>query len=332
MKPLLKSDLTHSSRIGVLYGGLSSEREVSLRSGQNCFEALQRLGYTNVTLIDVDRSIGKTLAESNIEIAFLALHGKYGEDGCIQGILELMNIPYTGNDVQACAITMDKDTTKRLLKESGLPIISSKTLTLKAGKPVTLNQIGYDGSYPVMVKPITEGSSVGMAKVDSPEDLPTAVQEAANLCDRVMLEAFVKGRDLTVGVLHINSKPTVLPILELRNKAGGWYDFESKYTEGKTEFILPAQLSEPLTQSIQQAALDAHQVAGCYGISRTDFVLDDQNNFYILEINTIPGMTTLSDLPAQAKTMGISYDQLVEYILQTALPSSQSITTCQANI
>jgi D-alanine-D-alanine ligase len=168
-----------------------------------------------------------------------------------------------------------------------------------------------------MVKPLNEGSSIGMSKVNRIEDLPAALDVAGQYSSDVMIEPFVVGKSITVGVIDINGAPTVTPILEFRTKTE-WYDLEAKYTEGMTEFILPAELPEDVTKKIQELTLASHQAAGCHGVSRTDFVVDAQYNAWILEINSIPGMTNLSDLPAQAKAMGISYDQLVEYILMTA--------------
>lgn len=307
--------VTRSSKIAVLCGGLSSERDVSLRSGKNCHQALVRLGYENAVMMDVDRNIAQRLSEEKVEVAYLALHGKYGEDGTIQGLLEILGIPYTGNRVAASAITMDKDLTKRLLKEAGLPVIPSVTFNLSNGR----REFSVAGKlrYPVMVKPLNEGSSIGMSKVNEEPALLGALQEAARYCSMVMVEEFVRGKSITVGVFDKDGKPVVTPILELRTKTE-WYDLEAKYTEGLTEFILPAELDETVTRRIQEATLAAHKAAGCYGMSRIDFVVDADNNFYILEINTIPGMTDLSDLPAQAKCMGVSYDELVECILKTA--------------
>jgi D-alanine-D-alanine ligase len=313
---LNRQSLSKSTRIGVLYGGLSSEREVSLISGKNCYDALRRLGYENTVLIDVDSQVAKTLLDQKIEIAYIALHGKYGEDGCIQGLLELMGIPYTGCRVASSALTMNKALTKSVMKDAGLAVIDS--IVIKAGtvngKPIDIGL-----TYPVMVKPINEGSSIGMSKVNRPEDLKDALQTAFKYADEVMVEQFVKGKSITVGVVEVDGEPKVTPILELRPTKTEFYDYEAKYTEGGTEFILPAELSDKVTKAIQEATLKAHVAAGCRGMSRIDFVVDADNKFYILEINTIPGMTPLSDLPAQAKAMGIDYDELVECILKTAV-------------
>jgi len=306
-----------NTKIAVLCGGLSSEREVSLRSGKNCYEALKRLGYTNVVLIDVNRKIASRLKDERVEAVFLATHGKYGEDGCIQGLLEMMGLPYTGNDVRTSALTMDKAVTKTLLKAAGLPVLESTLVQYAAGKQQPLASIHYTGDYPVMVKPLGEGSSVGMSKVLNTAELETALQQAAKYSATVMIEPFITGKDLTVGVVDVNGQPVVTPILELKPKEG-WYDEKAKYTPGLTEFILPAAIDTSLTKAIQDTTVKAHEVLGCKGVSRTDYVVDAEGRFYILEVNTIPGMTDLSDLPAQAKAMGMSYDQLVHQLLQSA--------------
>jgi D-alanine-D-alanine ligase len=306
-----------SAKIAVLCGGLSSERDVSLRSGKNCFEALQRLGYQNSVMIDMDRQVAERLVKEKVDVVFLALHGRYGEDGCIQGLLEILGIPYTGNRVAASAITMDKDTTKKILKAEGLPIIPSVTIKRNGRNHFPLERFE-ELRFPVMVKPATEGSSIGMSKVNEKANLESALQLAADHSPIIMVEEFVPGKSITVGVFNKDGKPVVTPILELRTKTE-WYDLEAKYTQGMTEFVLPAELPPDVTQAIQETTLKAHQAVGCHGVSRIDFVVDAQNRFYILEVNTIPGMTDLSDLPAQANCMGVGYDELVECILQTAM-------------
>jgi D-alanine-D-alanine ligase len=303
------------TRIAVLCGGLSSEREVSLRSGKNCLAALIRLGYSKAILIDMGHDIAQQLTTQGIEFAFLALHGKYGEDGCIQGLLEILNIPYTGNGVMASALTMDKDVTKRLLKEAGLPVIPSVTLYKTGDRPSQLQQLE-TLHFPVMVKPNSEGSSIGMSKVSSLAEVDQALDEAFGYANKVLVEEFIAGESITVGVILKEGQHVTTPILAFRTKTD-WYDLEAKYTAGMTEFILPAPFSDSLTHAIQETTLKAHNIAGCYGVSRIDFVVLDQDRYYILEINTIPGMTDLSDLPAQAAAMGIGYDELVQLILRS---------------
>ena len=306
--------LSPATRIGVLCGGLSAEREVSLRSGRNCLEALHRLNFPNAMLIDVDRDIAAQLQKHHIEVAYLALHGTYGEDGAIQGLLELMGIPYTGNRVLASAVTMDKAATKALCAQAGFPVLPSTLLN----SPNQLTETPYTGTYPVMVKPISQGSSVGMHKVNTPDALEAAVADAFRFSAQVMLEPYSAGQSITVGVIAQDKTLTALPILELRTKTE-WYDEAAKYTEGLTTFVLPAELSPAITQAIQETTLRAHQALGCRGVSRTDYMVTPEGQYYLLEVNSIPGMTDLSDLPAQAKAAEISYDELVLAVLQSAL-------------
>lgn len=315
----IKAAINQSAKIGVLYGGMSSEREVSLRSGKNCFEALKRLGYSNAELIDADKNIAKTLVDKKIEIAYIALHGKYGEDGCIQGLLEILDIPYTGCGVMASAISMNKEFTKKVLKTDNIPVISS----IMADNIGNLAKETANLSYPLMIKPVCEGSSIGMSKVNTPEELKKAVQDATKYKSGVMLEEYIEGQSLTVGVLDIECKTIATPILGFKTKTE-WYDYEAKYTHGMTEFILPAKIDSNITALIQNLAIQSHKAVGAKGMSRVDFILSTDNKPYVLEINTIPGMTDLSDLPAQAREMGISYDNLVQIILNSALLSKDS--------
>ena len=313
MEKFHSSLVDKSKKIGVLCGGMSNEREVSLRSGKNCFEALKRLGFENTEIIDVDRNIAKTLIEKKIEIAYIALHGKYGEDGCIQGLLEVIGIPYTGSGVKASAIAMDKDFTKRILDTQKLPIIPSivvNTFNELKDKEINLN-------YPLMIKPVSEGSSIGMKKVNTPDELESAIIDAEKYNTGVMLEEYLDGKSITVGVLDLGKETIATPILEFRTKTE-WYDYEAKYTEGMTKFILPAEIDENLTKKIQDLSIKSHKAIEAKGMSRVDFVVTKEGIPYILEINTIPGMTDLSDLPAQSKAMGISYDELVQIILNSA--------------
>jgi D-alanine-D-alanine ligase len=301
-----------AARIGVLCGGMSNERAVSLRSGKKVFEALQRSGYKNTILIDVDENIAATLKREKIEIAFNVLHGKYGEDGCIQGLLDIMKIPYTGCGVKSSAICMDKNFTKEILKSHGIPVI--KSVCISDSSELKLTEVL---KYPLMVKPVQEGSSIGMTKVDAPEELEAAFFEAKKSDDKILIEEYLQGESATVGVLEdAEGKPFATPVLGFKTKTL-WYDYEAKYTEGMTEFILPAAFDAKLTEKIQKIAVDAHKICECSGVSRVDFLVYD-NIPYVLEINTSPGMTDLSDLPAQANAMGINYETLVENLLNTA--------------
>ena len=308
----INAKIDKKARIGVLCGGMSSEKDVSLRSGKNCFEALKRLGYENAELVVVDENIAQTLKDKNIEYAYIALHGKYGEDGCIQGLLEILHIPYTGCGVMASSLCMNKEYTKRILSTCPeIPLI--KSVFVKKGENVKEKTANL--KYPLITKPVCEGSSFGMTKVNKPEELEKAYNEALKFNDDVLIEEFIDGFFITVGVLENEGKTFATEILEIRPKTE-WYDFEAKYTNGMSEFILPANLSEEKTKLIKHLAVQSHITAGCIGVSRVDFMVKD-NEPYFLEINTSPGMTDVSDLPAQSKAMGISYDELVLLILNS---------------
>lgn len=298
------------SKIAVLCGGMSSEREISLRSGKNCLAALQRLGYKNAAIVDVSENIMNHL--KGFEFAYNTLHGKYGEDGCIQGVLEILKIPYTGCGVMASSICMNKEYTKKVMQTAGLPLIKSVYLLTGENPVEKVKEL----KYPLMIKPVSEGSSFGMNKVNNEAELIKAVEEARKYNDNILIEEYLVGTAATVGVLERNGKAFATEILELRPK-NEWYDYECKYTKGMTEFVLPAELSEEMTSRVKEYAVKAFEVCGCSGVSRVDFHIVGDTP-YILEVNTNPGMTDTSDLPAQAAAGGISYDELVEMILKSA--------------
>lgn len=299
------------SKIAVLCGGMSSEREVSLRSGKNVLGALQRLGYKNAELVDVSPNIINDL--QGFEYAYNTMHGKYGEDGCIQGVLEILKIPYTGCGVMASAICMNKEYTKRILSTcKEIPLI--KSVFVRKGENVEDAVKGLQ--YPLITKPVSEGSSFGMTKVNKPEELQNAYEEALKYNDDVLIEEFIDGFFITVGVIGNKGKEFATEILEIRTKTE-WYDFDAKYTKGLSEFIVPATgLSKEASDKVKEISVKAHRTAGCDGVSRIDFMVKDDKP-YFLEINTNPGMTDTSDLPAQAKVMGIDYDHLVLMILNS---------------
>ena len=307
------SKIDKNAKIAVLCGGMSSEAEVSMRSGKGCFDALQRLGYKNSEMVVVDKDIANKLKCCNFDYAFNALHGKYGEDGCIQGVLEILQIPYTGCGVMASSLCMNKEYTKRILS-TNKNIIMAKSAFVRKGDD--LFEKTKDLTYPLFVKPVSEGSSFGMTKVDKAEDLKSAYETAIKYNDDVLIEEFIDGFFVTVGVLEKDGKAFATEILEIRPKTE-WYDFEAKYTTGMSEFICPARLSKEVTERVKQAAVDAFETAGCRSVSRVDFMMKDDVP-YVLEINTSPGMTVVSDLPAQAKAMDIDYDNLVQLILNSA--------------
>lgn len=302
-----------NKRIGVIMGGWSSEREISLRSGENVYQSLIRQGF-NAIKIDINRKFAEQIINAQIDIAFITLHGKPGEDGTIQGFLELLNIPYTGSDVLASAIGINKIITKRLFEHAKIPtpayIYLPKGCNLKEQLALAKQRL----KFPMMLKPKTEGSSVGCELIEDEKNLYQKCLMAQRKFGDIFLEKFINGMIATVGILE----QTALPILELVPKKQKFYDFKAKYTKGETEFIIPARLPKSVSEKIKQLALLAHNTIGARGFSRVDLIVS-KNKPYFLEINTLPGMTELSDLPAQAKYAGISYDELVLRILKSAL-------------
>jgi D-alanine-D-alanine ligase len=304
--------MTKAKRVAVLMGGISAEREVSLVSGKAISEALTTLGYDTVTL-DPGHGVKSWLSalDPNPDVVFNALHGRYGEDGCIQGMLELLAIPYTHSGVLASALAMDKPMAKRLFLDVGIPcaehVIASRDDVL-AGDVMP---------RPYVVKPLNEGSSVGVVIVTEESDGPGLSEQDWNFGDQVMVERYIPGRELTVAVMGDRA----LGVTELRTQ-GGFYDYKAKYTEGQTTHLVPA----PLPDSIYQAALDhalaAHETLGCRGVTRADLRYDDTNgdpgSLYLLEINTQPGMTPLSLVPEAAAHAGISFPELVSWMVEDA--------------
>jgi D-alanine-D-alanine ligase len=302
--------------IGVLMGGLSGEREISLRSGENCLRALVSRGYRAVS-VDALRDVGRRLEEARIEVAFLALHGRYGEDGTIQGLLEMMGIPYTGSGVLASALGMNKIASKKVVLGSGVPTPDYLEIERDETAAEAAVRIETVLGLPVMLKPVTEGSSLGVSKCKETGDLEACIDQARAEFGAVFVERFVSGQEITVGVLVRNGRPEALPILELVPK-NEFYDFEAKYTEGMTEFILPARLQPAVYAEAQRVAVAAFDAIGCRGYARVDMMVDGSGVPWFVEVNTLPGMTELSDLPAQAQAAGLSYEDLVESILLTA--------------
>ena len=261
----------------------------------------------------VDENIAQKLKDGHYDVAYNALHGKYGEDGCIQGILEILKIPYTGCGVMASAVCMNKEYTKRMLVSTGeIPLI--KSVFVRKGEDVFEKTKNL--KYPLITKPVSEGSSFGMTKVNKKEELLAAYNEASKYNNDVLIEEYLTGIGTTVGVLERDGIPFATEILELRPK-NEWYDYEAKYTKGMTEFILPAEILPEMTKKVKEIAVKAHTATGCSGVSRVDFLIVDDIP-YVLEINTSPGMTETSDLPAQSAVMGIDYDNLVLLILKSA--------------
>ncbi len=313
-------EINKKTKIAVLCGGISNERDVSLRSGKNCFSALQRLGYNSI-LMDVKTTDDLfDLKNKNIEVAFLVTHGKFGEDGTIQGVLEWLNIPYTGSSVLGSALSMDKWLTKQIARSYKIDTPDSVLLNSSNNNSDTLqkawNKLSKD-SKAIFLKPKDEGSSVNTFKIKSLEELQDKASKL-NLDDSdFLIEEFVPGREITVSIIELEGKLKVLPILELKPK-NDFYDYHAKYTKGMTEFILPAKFDKSTEDKIIDNTKTVFTAIGCSSFGRVDFIVDEKNIPYMLEVNSLPGMTDTSDLPAQAACARIKYDEVVEIILKTA--------------
>lgn len=303
-------------RIGVICGGVSAEKDVSLRSGENIYQALLRLGL-NAVKLEVKEDVVQQIQAAKIDLAYIALHGKFGEDGCIQGLLQMLDIPYTGSGVLASAIGMDKVATKRMLIANGLNTPAFEVicnLTLQAD----LQRVITNMSFPMMIKPASEGSSIGISILNNEAELKTAACELFNRYDKIFVEEFVKGKEVTTGVIMTGGIPEALPILELK-PVNEFYDYDAKYTKGKTDFILPANLEPSIYAKVQAHAVKVYSTIGCEGAARIDSIVEDNGKEWVIEINTSPGMTETSDLPAQAKEAGIGFDSLVKKIIISVL-------------
>lgn len=300
-------------QIGVLMGGWSSEREISLLSGRRVLESLERQGF-NAIGIDVSRRFTEQIRQAEINLAFVILHGRPGEDGTIQGYLELLGIPYTGSGVTASAICMDKVFTKMVLRELGVPTPDFVVIGSRDDIALMLAEAERRFGYPMIAKPRTEGSSVGIEVLEGRRGAPERCERVRRGFGDILLEPFLPGMIATVGIVG----EEVLPVLELVPRRRKFYDYQAKYTQGETEFVLPARLDAKTTEKIRTLALRAHRGLGCRGFSRTDLIVQNGEP-YFLEVNTLPGLTELSDLPAQANHAGISYDELIFRILADAL-------------
>jgi D-alanine-D-alanine ligase len=313
------------ARVGILMGGRSSERDVSMRTGAAVHRALCRRGYDAVT-IDVGPTLSHDLENQKIAVAFLALHGPGGEDGAIQGFLETQRIPYTGSGIRASAISMHKATTKTVLAAHGIPVPSG--IVIERGEKVSSAQMLKTTKlrWPVVVKPASEGSTIGVTIVKKPSQWNQALALAHTYDRDAMVESYIPGHEVTVSLLgRRGEKPLVLPAVEII-APGGFYDFSAKYGKGKTRYLCPAPLSVSVTKQIRTVALRTYEIVGCAGAARVDFRITPRGRPYVLEINTVPGMTETSLLPMAAEQAGISYEELTERILESAMVRAEGST------
>lgn len=306
--------LSDFGKVGVLMGGTSSEREISLKSGKAVLEALKGAGV-NAVGIDIKSEDIKQLSgifiSARLDCAFIALHGRFGEDGQVQKILEDVNIPYTGSGVSASRLAMDKIASLKVLGENGLIVPAWEALG-KNDYPLS-GDIKVDLKFPLVIKPANHGSSIGLSIIDNTQALRKACDLAFEYDQRIVIQEYIKGRELTVGVL--DEQP--LPVIEIITK-NAYFDFQAKYQSALTEYIVPAKLDEQLSKKIQLDGLSAHKALGCFGCSRADMILSPDGLIYLLEVNTIPGMTATSLLPKAAKATGMDFSDLCLRLLSLA--------------
>lgn len=327
----MNSGLT-DKRIAVLMGGASSEREISMRSGKAVFKALQELGYNamgiDISTGDIQSSelsnskshiiachpatLCNLLKDKMVEVALIALHGGYGENGGIQGLLEVMGISYAGSSILASALAMDKETSKKVFIYHGIPVPQFAIITSSDLTTHNPELAGFE--MPWVIKPATEGSSIGISIVKDKPSAMEAIKNALTFGQRVLIEKHISGKEIHVGILN----NTVLGSVEVRPKLE-FYSYEAKYTEGLTEYILPPDIQTEILEKAENTALSAHKALGCKGVTRVDLLVDSQNNPFVLEVNTIPGMTETSLIPKIARHTGMDFKRLVQEILRDAI-------------
>lgn len=306
-----------ATKVVLLKGGKSSEREISLKSGASCAEALRKEGFPVVEIDPADPGALQQIMDENPSVIFLALHGKDGEDGCVQGFCELLEVPYTGSGVLASALAMDKERAKVVYKAAGLK--TAPWTVVHPNDNFDADEIISEFGTKLVVKAIHSGSSIGVYITEGKTELETAIGDAFTYDDCVLIESFVAGIETTVAVIG-NDAPEALPVIEIVPQGDSTtYDFTAKYAAGGSEHIIPARLDAGVTAACQASALRAHQALGCKGVSRTDIIVDEAGEPWVIETNTLPGMTSTSLLPDTAGHVGISFEQLCRMLVELAL-------------
>ena len=310
------------TRVAVLEGGRSLERQVSLKSGARVGDALRRLGH-EVVAIDVGHDLVDRLRDGEPEVAFVALHGRDGEDGTVQELLELLAIPYTGSGVSACFRCADKVLAKHEMRDVGIPTPDfyafSETAFKELGAADALPAIEERLEFPIVVKPAGQGSALGIKFARTPADVPGALVAAFSYDRKVLLERYVDGRDLAVSIVDLGEGPRALPVVEAAPNDGAFFDFAARYTVGRTSYICPAELPGDDAERAQALALRVFELLGCEGMARVDLMLDGNDDLFVLEADAIPGLTETSLLPQAAETAGIGFDELVDGLVAQAL-------------
>ncbi|MDO9557675.1 MAG: D-alanine--D-alanine ligase [Coriobacteriia bacterium] len=311
----MTSGSLESRRVAVLMGGRSAEREVSLHTGEQVAAALSSFGHIVETIDTAEPTFIASLQQTAFDVAFICLHGRFGEDGTMQGLLELLEIPYVGSGVLASALAMDKVMSKHFFILAEIP--TPEYIVLHANESYDLEGIVRAVGPKSVVKPANEGSSFGMSIVHAPAELPAAIEMAFAYDSHVLVERFIPGVEVTVGVLG-NDELTALPTLEIVPEHE-FYDYESKYIPGMSQHIIPARVSTKVAEECQRISVEAHKVLGCRGMSRADTIVGEDGTVYLLEVNTIPGMTSTSLLPDAARAAGIEFPELCERLVSLAL-------------
>jgi D-alanine-D-alanine ligase len=312
----MAADPSQSARVAVVCGGPAAEREVSLTSGREVAGAL-RSAFSDVTVHEPDLHLAEELLRGSIDVVFPALHGPLGEDGSIQGMLEVAGVPYVGSGVAASACAMDKVIAKRLFRDAGLPLAREVVVDrAQAEGAAALVRASLPGR--VAVKPATQGSAVGVAFAETDDQLASALEDAFRFDERVLVEEFVVGSEITVGILE-SPEPQAFPVIDIRTPGDSWYDFEHRYGVGLSEHVIPAPLPEDVYASVQDLAVRAHVTLGCRDLSRVDFLVEPGGRIVLLEVNTLPGMTPTSLYPDGAQAAGVSFEELVERLVRRAL-------------
>ena len=304
-----------SCRVALLAGGKSNEREISLSSGDGAREALLTAGFEVVDIDPANPDDLKRLIEEHFDVAFLCLHGKYGEDGTVQGLLDIVGLPYTCSGVWSSALAMDKPKAKVFYERAG--VATPPSMTVYKGHPIEASDVVEKLGNHVVVKPGTEGSAIGVFIVEGEKDIAGALEKALEIDDEVLIERYIKGRELTVAVLG-NDDAEALPIIEIIPKSA-FYDFESKYAADGSKHVCPAEIPEDIATRVKAEAVKAHKALSCSGTSRSDFILEEDGSCWCLETNTIPGMTATSLLPDAARAAGMSFPELCTKLIELAL-------------
>ncbi len=317
MSDLLTPTPDPTLRIAVVCGGSSAEVEVSRVSAAGVTEALA-INYPHVSQLELCAELAGSLAAFGTDVVFPVLHGPPGEDGTFQGFLEILGYPYVGSDVHGSAVAMDKIVAKKVFAAHDLPLIDDAIASLNDGIDRAIREISSSLGSSVVVKPARQGSALGVTLIDNASQLRAGLAGAFEYDEQLLIEKRVVGKEITVGVIDTDTGTQAFPVIEVRTPTDTWYDYEHRYTSGLSEHLVPAELDEAQTDRLQAIAIKAHQVLGCRDLSRADFIVPDKNTEYLLEVNTLPGMTPTSLYPDGANAFGLSFAELVSYLVERA--------------